>query len=140
MEANKLRIADLLHGADYNPEQWLDRPDILARDIELMKEAAKVLLGKHDFKAFSDNKRMKKSTVRDIYSIDIYGDNNEVIITIHGDDFWPNMVRIIVGTLIEIGRGDREVSTIKNILESKDRSLAGDTAPAQGLFLQEVLY
>ena len=109
-------------------------------DIELMKEAAKVLLGKHDFKAFSDNKRMKKSTVRDIYSIDIYGDNNEVIITIHGDDFWPNMVRIIVGTLIEIGRGDREVSTIKNILESKDRSLAGDTAPAQGLFLQEVLY
>ena len=109
-------------------------------DIELMKEAAKVLLGKHDFKAFSDNKRMKKSTVRDIYSIDIYGDNNEVIITIHGDDFWPNMVRIIVGTVIEIGRGDREVSTIKNILESKDRSLAGDTAPAQGLFLQEVLY
>lgn len=109
-------------------------------DTILMKEAAKELIGKHDFKAFSDNKRMKKSTIREIYSIDIYGDNNEVIITIHGDDFWPNMVRIIVGTLIEIGRGDREVSCIKEILDSKNRDLAGETAPAQGLFLQEVLY
>ena len=105
-----------------------------------MKEASKELIGKHDFKAFSDNKRMKKSTVREIYSIDIYGDSNEVIITIHGDDFWPNMVRIIVGTLMEIGRGDREVSDMKEILESKDRDKAGETAAAQGLFLQEVKY
>ena len=53
MEANKLRIADLLHGADYNPEQWLDRPDILARDIELMKEASLVFIGTHDFTSFN---------------------------------------------------------------------------------------
>lgn len=109
-------------------------------DVNIMKEASKELIGKHDFKAFSDNKRMKKSTVREIYSIDIYGDSNEVIITIHGDDFWPNMVRIIVGTLMEIGRGDREVSDMKEILESKDRDKAGETAAAQGLFLQEVKY
>ena len=109
-------------------------------DIKLMKEASNTIIGKHDFKAFSDNKRMKKSTVREIYSIDIYGDSNEVIITIHGDDFWPNMVRIIVGTLMEIGRGDREVSDMKDILESKDREKAGETAAAQGLFLQEVIY
>ena len=109
-------------------------------DVNIIKEASKELIGKHDFKAFSDNKRMKKSTVREIYSIDIYGDSNEVIITIHGDDFWPNMVRIIVGTLMEIGRGDREVSDMKEILESKDRDKAGETAAAQGLFLQEVKY
>lgn len=109
-------------------------------DVNIMKEASKELIGKHDFIAFSDNKRMKKSTVREIYSIDIYGDSNEVIITIHGDDFWPNMVRIIVGTLMEIGRGDREVSDMKEILESKDRDKAGETAAAQGLFLQEVKY
>ena len=109
-------------------------------DTILMKEAAKELIGKHDFKAFSDNKRMKKSTIREIYDIDIYGDANEVIITVRGDDFWPNMVRIIVGTLMSIGKGDMEVSMMKKIIESKDRELAGETAPAQGLFLQEVNY
>lgn len=109
-------------------------------DTLLMKQAAKELIGKHDFKAFSDNKRMKKSTIREIYAVDIYGDNNEVTITLHGDDFWPNMARIIVGTLMAIGKGDMEVSMMKKIMESKDRELAGETAPAQGLFLQEVIY
>jgi len=109
-------------------------------DILKMKQAAKHLIGKHDLKAFSDNKRMKKSTERTINKIDIYSDINEIVITIEADDFWPNMARIIVGTLIEIGDGTMEPDYMVEILESKDREKAGATAEARGLFLEEVLY
>ncbi len=109
-------------------------------DILKMKQAAKHLIGKHDFKAFSDNRRMKKSTERTINQIDIYSDINEIIITIEADDFWPNMARIIVGTLIKIGEGNMDPDYMKEVLEQKDRDKAGDTAEAKGLFLQEVLY
>lgn len=109
-------------------------------DVKAMKEAAVCMKGKHDFKAFSDNKRMKKSTEREIFEIDVYGDINEIIITIYADDFWPNMARIIVGTLMEAGNGNISVNSIKEILESGKRELAGPTAEARGLFLQEVLY
>ncbi len=109
-------------------------------DVAKMKEAAKALIGTHDFKAFSDNKRMKKSTIREILSLDIYGDDKEVLITVHGDDFWPHMVRIIVGTLIQVGLGEIEPDKMADILESKDREKAGPTAEAKGLFLSEVMY
>jgi tRNA pseudouridine38-40 synthase len=109
-------------------------------DILKMKQGAKHLIGKHDFKAFSDNRRMKKSTERTINQIDIYSDINEIVITIEADDFWPNMARIIVGTLIEMGEGNREPDSMKDILESGNRDKAGMTAEARGLFLQEVLY
>ncbi len=109
-------------------------------DVLKMKQGAKHLTGKHDFKAFSDNKRMKKSTERTINQIDIYSDINEIVITIEADDFWPNMARIIVGTLIEIGEGNREPDSMKDILDSGNRDKAGMTAEARGLFLQEVLY
>lgn len=109
-------------------------------DILKMKQAAKYLIGKHDFKAFSDNKRMKKSTERTINAIDIYSDINEINITIEADDFWPNMARIIIGTLIEIGEGKLEPDYMKEILESKERDKAGETAEAKGLFLQDVIY
>jgi tRNA pseudouridine38-40 synthase len=109
-------------------------------DILNMRQAAQHLSGSHDFKAFSDNKRMKKSTVRTINKIDIYSDINEIVITIEADDFWPNMARIIVGTLIEIGEGNKEPDSMKEILESGSREKAGMTAEARGLFLQEVLY
>ena len=105
-----------------------------------MRDAAKYLIGKHDFKAFSDNKRMKKSTVREIYDIDIYAGIEEMSITIHADDFWPHMARIIVGTLIAVGKGEIEPKKMKTILESLDREQAGETAEAKGLFLQEVCY
>lgn len=111
-----------------------------ALDAGKMKQAAKHLVGKHDLKAFSDNKRMKKSTERNIHSIDIYTDIKEILITIEADDFWPNMARIIVGTLIEIGEGKIAPDYMKEIIESKDRELAGETAEAKGLFLQEVIY
>ncbi len=109
-------------------------------DVLKMKQGAKQLIGQHDFRAFSDNKRMKKSTERMISRIDIYSDINEIVITIEADDFWPNMARIIVGTLIEIGDGSREPDSMKEILESRNREMAGETAEARGLFLQEVLY
>lgn len=109
-------------------------------DILKMKQAAKYLFGKNDLKAFSDNKRLKKSTERTIHKIDIYSDINEIVITIEADDFWPNMARIIVGTLIEVGDGSREADTMKDIIESGSREKAGMTAEARGLFLQEVLY
>ncbi len=109
-------------------------------NVEAMKEAAKLMVGKHDFKAFSDNKRMKKSTERTIFAIDIYGDNKEIVITVKGDDFWPHMVRIMVGTLLEVGLGEKKASDITQILESKDREKAGPTAEAKGLFLVDVYY
>lgn len=105
-----------------------------------MQDAAKYLIGKHDFKTFSDNKRMKKSTIREIYDIDIYAGIDEMSITIHGDDFWPRMVRIIVGTLMQVGRGEIEPKAMKTILESCDKEKAGEAAEAKGLFLQEVYY
>lgn len=109
-------------------------------DIGKMKEAAKCFVGKKDFKAFSDNKRMKKSTIREIYDIEVYGGMNEISIFIHGDDFWPHMARIIAGTLMEAGYGNIEPAQVPEIIESLDREKAGPTAEARGLFLQEVFY
>lgn len=109
-------------------------------DVKAMRMAAESFLGKHDFKAFSDNKRMKKSTEREILEFDVYGDLEEVVITIKADDFWPNMARIIVGTLIEVGKGNVLPDQIIRIIESKDRDQAGETAEAKGLFLIDVEY
>ncbi len=109
-------------------------------DIIRMRKAAACLIGRHDFKAFSDNPRMKKSTERTVNSIDIYSDINDMSITIEADDFWPNMARIIVGTLMAAGDGSMEPDYVKEIIESKDRLKAGTTAEARGLFLEEVIY
>lgn len=109
-------------------------------DSSKMRQAAKHFIGKHDLKAFSDNKRMKKSTERTIYKLDIYSDIKEIVITIEADDFWPNMARIIAGTLMEVGEGNMDPDYIKEVIESKDREKAGPTAEARGLFLQEVIY
>ncbi len=109
-------------------------------DTLKMRQAAKHFIGKHDLKAFSDNKRMKKSTERTIHKLDIYSDINEIVITIEADDFWPNMARIIAGTLMEVGAGNMEPDFIKEVIDSKDREKAGPTAEARGLFLQEVIY
>ena len=105
-----------------------------------MKKAAVLLVGEHDFKAFCSNKRTNKSTVREIYDIDIYADTRELQITVYGNRVLYNMVRIIVGTLIEVGKGERRPEEMTAILGSRDRTKAGATAAAQGLFLQEVEY
>ncbi len=109
-------------------------------DIEAMKRAAEILTGCHDFRSFCSNKRYKKSTVRTIYSISIDVAGSDMSITYHGDGFLYNMVRILTGTLLEVGLGEKRAEDIPAILASLDRSKAGKTAPAQGLCLVRVEY
>lgn len=109
-------------------------------DVEAMRMAAKYLVGEHDFKSFCANKRMKKSTVRTIYDIRIEKKYGEVCIFYHGNGFLHHMVRILTGTLLEVGEGKRTPDAVKEILEAKDRERAGFTAPAKGLILLEVEY
>lgn len=108
-------------------------------DLEKMKTASKSFLGEHDFLPFCSNKKTKKSTVRKIYSIDIIKENGEIKFYITGNGFLYNMVRIIVGTLFEIGLGKRE-DNIQEIFEKNSRENAGITMPPCGLCLMEVVY
>lgn len=104
-------------------------------DEKKMDEAIKCLVGEHDFTAFSSVKAQVKSRVRTIYEAGVRREGDSVIIRIAGDGFLYNMVRIIAGTLIEIGNGRKEVSDMIKILESKDRENAGPTAPPEGLVM-----
>lgn len=109
-------------------------------DLELMEKAAACFVGTHDFKSFCANKKMKKSTVRTITSITIEEKEKIVSIRYTGNGFLYNMVRILTGTLIEVGRGMRSPEEMQDILEALDCGAAGFTAPAQGLFLVNVTY
>lgn len=108
-------------------------------DLDKMRKASMLLLGEHDFSAFCSNKKMKKSTVRRIDSLKIESTENEIQITVSGNGFLYNMVRIMVGTLIEVGRGERRVDSIPDLFGGI-RENAGFLAPAQGLCLMEVRY
>ena len=109
-------------------------------NIDAMKKAAALLTGTHDYRAFCSNKRYKKSTVRTVFAIDIEVNNADLTITFRGDGFLYNMVRILTGTLLEVGQGLRAHDEIPAILSSLDRTKAGKTAPAQGLTLVKVEY
>ncbi len=109
-------------------------------DLDKMRLAACDLLGQHDFKAFTSTKKGKKSTVRTIESIDIAKTGDEIKITYTGDGFLYHMVRILTGTLIEIGTGKRDPGSVKDIINSKQRENAGYLVPAQGLCLECVEY
>lgn len=109
-------------------------------DIKNMQIASEYLIGRHDFKGFSSQMSDNRTTVREIYLLSIQGGNQDIIITIKGNGFLYNMVRIIVGTLIEVGEGKKEPDDIRKILENKDRNLAGPKAEFQGLTLKEVAY
>ena len=108
-------------------------------DLDAMKDAAKLLLGEHDFSAFCGNAKMKKSTVRTLRSIEIRRDGEEIILRFTGDGFLYNMVRILAGTLIEVGRGTRDAASMPELFGGK-RADAGFLAPPQGLCLEEVYY
>lgn len=108
-------------------------------DVEAMKVAAKYLLGQHDFSAFCANKKMKKSTIRYIESLDIVQSGKELIFTVTGNGFLHHMVRIIVGTLLEVGRGERCGESIPDLFGAQ-RAKAGELVPACGLCLMEVTY
>lgn len=110
-------------------------------DVGKMKKAAAFLVGTHDFKSFCGNKKMKKSTVRTLERIDFQMvDDTKLHIFFTGNGFLQQMVRILVGTLIEVGEGKRAPEEMKAILEAKERSTSGFTAPSQGLFLMKVEY
>ena len=114
-------------------------------DINRMKSAALLLTGTHDFKAFQTDRKDGKSTIRNIQRIHIYcvADNRnqkEVRIECTGDGFLHHMVRIIAGTLYEIGKGQRQVESVRDALESKERSKAGILLEPKGLFLTRVNY
>lgn len=109
-------------------------------DLSAMRNAAVLLCGEHDFSSFCSNKHMKKSAVRRLDSIEFEQIGNELRIILTGSGFLYNMVRIIVGTLLEIGTGKRRAEDIPGIIAGHDRELAGYTAPAQGLILWDVKY
>jgi tRNA pseudouridine38-40 synthase len=108
-------------------------------ELNRMKKASEYFVGKHDFRGFTTDKT-KKSTTRNIERIEFVQDGPILKIIFVGDGFLYNMVRILVGTLLEVGLGTRDVDSILKVYESGDRSLAGETAPAKGLFLTEVFY
>lgn len=109
-------------------------------DIEAMNMAANDLLGEHDFKGFMSVGSPVKTTVKTIYDIKITKLGERIVIDVYGSGFLYNMVRIIAGTLVEIGSGKLDICTIKNMILTKDRTLGGKTLPPHGLYLVEVIY
>ena len=127
-----------------------DRPDVFARryracdprplDCDAMRAGAAGLVGTHDFFTFCANRQMKKSTVRTITQITITRKPREICFDVIGTGFLYNMVRILIGTLVEVGEGKRTPDSMPAILDSLDRQQAGVTMPPQGLTLETVLY
>ncbi|MBQ5870198.1 MAG: tRNA pseudouridine(38-40) synthase TruA, partial [Lachnospiraceae bacterium] len=109
-------------------------------DVDKMQQAARLLEGQHDFKSFCSNKKMKKSTVRTIETIRIEEKGTKVVFSYTGNGFLYNMVRILTGTLVEVGLGKRKPEEMKTILDAMNREAAGMTAPPEGLFLESVEY
>lgn len=110
-------------------------------DTDAMKEAAKYIEGTHDFKCFqASGGQLRETTVRTIHSLVIRTEGENAMIEISGDGFLYNMVRIIAGTLTEVGLGKKRPKDVRAIIESRDRQKAGHTAPAEGLYLVEVYY
>ncbi|MBO5489283.1 MAG: tRNA pseudouridine(38-40) synthase TruA [Eubacterium sp.] len=115
-------------------------------DLEMMRQCAKYLEGEHDFSAFCSAGAQVQSKVRRVYSVEIRRNElpvtggEEIVIRVQGNGFLYNMVRIIAGTLIEVGMGRRSIETVKEAIETGERSLAGPTAPAKGLTLVRIDY
>lgn len=140
-------------GKIYRYQVWMKgKPDVFSHrffyslgkplDREAMAEAADLLIGEHDFKSFCGNKKMKKSSVRRLDRIVLRPgwDGRVLEMDFEGNGFLQQMVRILAGTLIEVGLGQREPASMLEILQAKNRQMAGFTAPAQGLCLMRVLY
>jgi tRNA pseudouridine38-40 synthase len=109
-------------------------------DISKMRDMASLFIGEHDFKSFTALKSKKKSTVREIYSIDFIQNGKDIDIVFVGNGFLYKMIRILVGTLIEAGLNRITKEDVQKIMLEKDRSIAPPTAPSHGLFLTDVIY
>ena len=110
----------------------------LSEDVDKMREATSYLIGRHDFASFCGTGAQVKSTVRTLTGIDIWRDGDIVTIRVKGEGFLYNMVRIIAGTLIQVGNGQYPPERVKKILDACDRSVSGPTAPAHGLTLMGI--
>ena len=124
---------------DYGRVWFFPRP-IDDVGIELMNDAAKYIIGRHDFSAFMSEGSDIEDTVRNVFSLNAEKNGDMIEIRISADGFLYNMVRIIVGTLIDVALGKIKPESLKDIIESRDRKNAGMTAPAQGLYLNRVNY
>ncbi len=152
LEEAEERFHSRLHAVSktYRYRIAVEKPDVFIRkyvygidripDVEKMRQAAELLLGKHDFKGFSSVGKTKKSTERTIYQLSVTQEDEMLSIEICGSGFLHHMVRIIAGTLLEIGLGEKEPSVIEEIFLTKNREKAGKTLPACGLCLMDVNY
>ena len=110
-------------------------------DLDRMKRAAAYIVGTHDFKCFeAAGGNPRETTVRTIYDVKIYMEEGDLVIDVTGDGFLYNMVRIIAGTLVDIGRGKMDPDFVKMIIQQGKRSLAGHTAPPYGLYMKEIYF
>lgn len=109
-------------------------------NLDEMRNAAKVLIGTHDFQSFTSLKPKTKSTLRTINYINITENHGMIEVEVNGNSFLLNMVRIIVGTLLDVGKGDLKPTDVEKILNEKKRSEAGPMAQAKGLFLKSIQY
>ena len=109
-------------------------------NIKSMEDAVKYIIGKHDFTSFRTSKCQAKSPIRTLDEITFSHDNEEIIMKVKAPSFLHSQVRIIAGTIVKIGEGNWEPRIMKSILNAKDRTLAGPTAPPEGLYLERVDY
>ena len=109
-------------------------------DIKAMKKAAMLMEGTHDFRGFTSNKKMKTGTERTVYSITLEESDDLLTLSFTGDGFLTNMVRIMTGTLVEVGEGKRSIQSVENVFITGIRADAGFTAPPEGLTLEKVMY
>ncbi len=109
-------------------------------DVDAMGRAASLLVGKIDFKSFASAADQRESSVRTVFRCDVASDGERIYVDVEGDGFLYNMVRNIVGTLVEVGVGRMEAEKISEILAAKDRRAAGPIAPAAGLCLMWIKY
>lgn len=131
----------ILNGKIPDPTRRLNRYFVSYNlDLEKMRQAAEYLKGEHDFASFCNVRTNVEDTIRTIYSLDVIQEKDEITIRVRGNGFLYNMIRIIVGTLIRVGRGFYTPEQVKDILEAKDRQEAGVTAPPHGLMLVEIKY
>jgi len=143
-DARRKRYRYQIHNARHRP--LFERTHVWhvpqALDVAAMRQAGQTLVGTHDFASFQSTGSERESTVRTIFAVDVNcrtgGESPPIVIEVEGDGFLYNMVRIIVGTLVEVGLGRREVDSLEKVLASCDRRQAGRTAPPQGLMLLRV--
>lgn len=128
-------------GNIFRRKQAFQYPGAEELDLEEMRKAASYIVGTHDFKCFeTSGGTPRETTVRTVSALIITEDEDSIIIEITGDGFLYNMVRIIVGTLVETGAGKRSADDLPDVIRGRDRSRAGFTAPPQGLYLKEIYF